>query len=303
MFDRIIVPLDGSPLSAQIVPYAAAFARSVQAPVRLLHVVEPEAAYGLVDIEHGVYLDHAIESQKAWAGLYLRRIQALLEAEGVASEVEVMFGAPEECILQAAAADGSDLIAMATHGRVGFTRWMLGSVADRVLHLGRTPLLLLRPHEGTPIPTSPPRAIVVPLDGSAMAERALPVAEYLARAMKARLELVRVVPSRLLAPAGPVSVYPAIAGAGGDGGEMEQAREYLEGRLRALASRGTDAEMRLEQGDRRARITEVAHEDPQSLIVTGTHGRAGFSRMVRGSVAEDLVRAGGAPVLIVHDPA
>jgi nucleotide-binding universal stress UspA family protein len=303
MFDRIIVPLDGSTLSAQIVPYATALARGIQAPVRLLHVVEPEAAYALVDPEHGFYLDHAMECQKAWAQLYLRRIQAVIDAGGVESEMDVVFGDTEEEILRAAATDGSDLVAMATHGRTGLRRWVVGSVADRVLHHGRTPLLLFRPREETSIEMVAPHTIVVPLDGSAMAEQALPVAEYLGRALKSRLELLRVVPARLLMPAASVAVYPAAAGADLGHDEIAQARRYLDGWLRALAARGTRAEARIEQGDRQARILDVAREDPHTLIVTGTHARAGLRRMVRGSVAEDLVRAGGSPVLIVHNEA
>ena len=126
ILDRILVPLDGSRESEAVLSYIEEFASRLKAKVTLLQAV-PKGYHLLADAEG-----------------YLKNVADLLRSKGVEVRNEVRTGAPAEEIIKFAEETSTDLVAMSTHGRSGIGRWALGSVADRVLHAGTTPLLLVR---------------------------------------------------------------------------------------------------------------------------------------------------------------
>src|SRR5581483_10294261 len=145
MQQQILVPLDGSALAESILPYAGALARATSGTLKLLQVKPPLP----VDMEvNGMasilekWQKQALDAARA----YLTGVAARLQSTGLIVQTEVLEGDPATCIVSSAEQDTDLLlIAMTTHGRGGMRRWILGSVASKVLHTCPRPLLLRRP--------------------------------------------------------------------------------------------------------------------------------------------------------------
>jgi nucleotide-binding universal stress UspA family protein len=190
MIKRILVGLDGSPLAESVLPFVALLARGVEAEVTLLHVTTvPHLLTG--SPVRG--LDEVARVNTRRAETYLAERRATLEAAGIRAHAVVREGAALAEIVGYAERERMDCIALATHGRSGLARWMHGSVADRVLHTTKTPFLLIGPDTSSTTTAPALTRIVVPLDGSEVAESALPVAEALADALSVPLVLLHVV--------------------------------------------------------------------------------------------------------------
>lgn len=144
----LLVPLDGSPFSEEALPVAAEAAQELQAEIVLMQcIAPPEHARVAEDGRIVSYLDQQVETLRAQGWDYLHGIGAwLAERYGVARpRLDVRVGTPAEAIVEAADDHGAVLVVMATHGRTGLARLLVGSVTDAVLHRGTTPLLLVRP--------------------------------------------------------------------------------------------------------------------------------------------------------------
>lgn len=146
---HILVPLDGSPLSEAIVAPAAALGKLTGASLTLVHVIEPVFRLGEAILVPAVEYDReAHERQAEEADVYLGRLVARLHGDGVEADVRVETGEAVYTLLEMAKARGSDLIALATHGRSGWQRLVFGSVADKIVRTSTLPALVLRPPEG-----------------------------------------------------------------------------------------------------------------------------------------------------------
>lgn len=298
-FSRIVVPLDGSDTAEQVLPYARLLARGLRVPVTLVQVLAPPSPF-LVDAERGLYLDRLLTSQRARAQDYLETVAENLRREGVEASCEVREGPPAEEIVAAAERREGTLIAMTTHGYTGVARWVLGSVAERVLRTAAMPLLLVRARPPNNFdPSVALTRALIPLDGSPLAERILPYAVEVVRALSLEVTLLRVVPSRreLARFMGDTAdVLP---------GTLEQVRReaqtYLEGvRERLLAEGAPSVAVRVEEGDPFRVIVAVAREAQDTLVAMSTHGRAGLGRWIIGSVTDRVVQHSGDPVLVVR---
>lgn len=145
---HILVPLDGSPLSEGIVAPAAALGKLTGASLTLVHVIEPVFRLGEAVLVPAVEYDReAHERQAEEAGVYLERLAARLRGDGVEADVQVETGEAVHTLLEMARARGTDLIALATHGRSGWQRLVFGSVADKIVRTSMLPALVLRPPE------------------------------------------------------------------------------------------------------------------------------------------------------------
>ena len=202
--------------------------------------------------------------------------------------------------------DSNTLINMVTHGRSGLGRWVLGSMTDKVLHGASNPLLITRAQpEGGAGATVSLKNMIVPLDGSPLADRILLHVEAIAPALGLNVILVRVTAS-----ADEYYRYINMSmGAGVDTGRFEQyAREaeaeaaaHLSKVKRQLNDMGiSSVEERLISGNAANVILDLAHETPDSLAAMTTHGRSGVERWVLGSATDLLVRHSGQPVLVVR---
>jgi nucleotide-binding universal stress UspA family protein len=284
MFTKLLVPLDGTPEAAVAVLPALTLARATGASVHLIRV--SRAALGVPPV------DEAAEAE-----LGLERVAAELAADGVAVGTQVRRGDPAEEIVAEARQRDADLIVMATHGRAGLGRAVIGSVAERVLAHAPVPVLVLRPggHRMAHL-----RTLLVPLDATPGGAHALGAALGLARATGAGLVLLQV---QLTAYAGD----PALGGAAFtyiDPAWDEEARQAAQGYVDRMAERlrraGVVAEGRAILGDVAATIEATAEDVDADLIVMNTHALTGPARALLGSVADAVVRTSHRPVLLVR---
>jgi nucleotide-binding universal stress UspA family protein len=142
MYQKILVPLDGSELAECVLPHVKAIGSGCGVgQLILLSVVEP--LYGEVppDVPAEVVQEAGVKAAKE----YLAKIKAQLSKEGFDVEAKVLTGRPAETISEFAQSNKADLIAVSTHGRSGISRWVFGSVADRIVRSSSVPVLLIRP--------------------------------------------------------------------------------------------------------------------------------------------------------------
>lgn len=290
MFKRIVVPLDGSRAAEAVLPYVERLTTATSAHVLLLAAVDKPRDWG--EDTGG-----DLKGERHEAESYLRALQArLASATGRAVECEVASAEPVSAILDASGRQQADLIAMTTHGRSGVFRWVLGSVAAKLLHATDLPLLLVRPSaEGKPA-TPALRKILVPLDGSKLSESAVPLAAELAKLLEASIVLFHGVVE-------PVLTYPA-GGAVLDDGTWKRiesgANDYLMTIVNDLAAKGVDAEPVVTMGNATDGIVWAADRENAGLIAMSSHGRSGVGRLVLGSVADAVVRRTSLPVIVIR---
>src|SRR5215470_2760538 len=190
MYTRMLIPLDGSKVAEQVLPYAHFLARALTISVELLEVVDPEALNLLANPEQGRYIDTLLAEKKESRKTYLEAIARSFQAARIKCFVEA--GKAEEVIIEKAATDKNTLVVMVTHGRSGIQRWLLGSVADKVLHGAPNHLFLVRATEqGKTDGEAQLQTVIVPLDGSSLAEQVLPYVLDLTKKMKLKVVLTR----------------------------------------------------------------------------------------------------------------
>ena len=144
MYKRIVVPLDGSKLAEQALPHAVAHAEKFGAELVLLQVLEPLSE---VSFSAPAVVRSAERRSAELACEYLEGVGAAIRAEGITVLVEQMEGRPYVAIVRYAEEQGANLIVMSTRGQSGFSRWLLGSVADRVVRGATVPVLLVQCQE------------------------------------------------------------------------------------------------------------------------------------------------------------
>jgi nucleotide-binding universal stress UspA family protein len=141
MFKRILVPLDGSTCAEQALPYAVAQAERFGAELILLRVLEPLERISGVS---RAAIERAEERSRSLAHEYVGRVGAVLRQQGLPVHVVTVEGYPHHEIVGFAEENQLDLIVICTRGRSGFSRWLMGSVADRVVRGATIPVLLVR---------------------------------------------------------------------------------------------------------------------------------------------------------------
>lgn len=285
----ILLPLDGSPLAEQALPYAAALARSAAARLILVRAAQARTLLDVdaSDAQYGVVsrAEHDLEATSA-----------RLRETGLEAEDHVYYDSPVPAILDAARQHHADLIVMSTHGRSGLGRMVYGSVADDILRHAAIPVLLVPATIDHAWPADRPLTVLVPLDGSELAEEALGSAGVLAELLGARLHLLRVVE--------PPS-YPLY----GDGyayipfdndAELRDARQYLEEQAKKLDDRGMQVEIEVAVGPPSTVVARIARERQVDVVAMATHGRSGLARLVLGSVATGTLLQAHVPLLLTR---
>jgi nucleotide-binding universal stress UspA family protein len=302
MFERILVPLDGSPRAELILAQIARILRREDAEILLLRAVNIPAS---VD---PIYREPALRIEREAALTYLHDVARRFNAAGAKVHARVAEGAPAEVILDVAAREGATLIAMTTHGRGGLARWAMGSVAEKVARAANIPLLLVRSFRRTPQGDLEPAApaelpfgrILVPVDGSATSTAAIGPAEKLGLLYGSEALVLHVrapyIPEGAILP-GMEAAYPLLPPApplAAEDAVTEKAAERF--RHAGLRARRLSVE-----GDAASAILDIAAAEQVDLIAMGTHGRSGFRRWALGSVAERVLRSTEAPLLLVRE--
>ena len=304
MYDRILVPLDGSPLAERVLPYVTRLSLGLGIPVHLIQVF-PSVSEELADPLHGRY------QTGISAGVHDESIDYLNSVLSKTAGMEITCAAHEgnavSRIIDEADKSPASLIAMSTHGRSGITRWVMGSVTDRVLHSTKNPMLIVRGNQ-VGEPDTNLETIIVPVDGSSLAEQVIPDVAALAKAMNLKVTLLRVVATAEEFSAqtgyqrleGVVGLhFPSFEEMAKEAGD--QALVYLQGLEEKLREQGVaSVDHRIVRGAAASVIMDVAQETPDSLVAMTTHGRSGPARWTMGSVTDRVVRHSGDPVLVVR---
>lgn len=298
---HILVPLDGSSLAEQAIPYALTLLPA-GGNVTLLRVIpRPEAIHdplgGVLMSEQEVLTrfrvmagQEAVDAIGRWSGAN----------PGIKMEIVIQVGDPAEQILETGRERRVDMIVMASKGRGAFGRLALGSVADRIARSSDVPVVVVRPDDALADLSRPLiRRLLVPLDGSERSRAALPVASALARQLHASVLLVNVIdftraasPALAYGAAFSQDLYDEVMA-----GVLVDARRVLDSAGAKLMNDGIPAHWEVLEGSPAEAIIEVAA--PGDLIVMTSHGDGGFKRWLLGSVAEKLVRHSPVPIVIV----
>lgn len=310
MFQRILVPLDGSARAEEALPVAARIARASGGSVHLLQVVSPPIDYGGGLAAAPLLSEQVIESEMSTATDYLKTVAALPGLSGIQISTEVACGLPAQYILAVARSGEVDLIVLCSHGRTGFTRWVLGSVAHTLAHESTVHTLVLRESKAASLwsrsDAARPLCALVPLDGSTLSETALIPAARLVAALAApaqgALRLAQVVKLvQATADEGFVREINVEA--------LQQAITYLAVAAERLQMTAKELGLAItwsvaQENDVASALVNLAEHGAKGcdLIAISTHGRGGLERLVMGSVAERLLTATKLPMLIVRPP-
>ena len=301
MYKKMLVSLDGSELAEVVFVYAKELAVRLDLDVILFNVCSPAEREAMPMCR--AYIERAVETIRRQSEEV--RVRTGIKPGSKATEVrgELAVGYPAEEILRYTNENGIDLILMATHGRSGVKRWTMGSVADKVLRASKVPIWLVRAviPEEIVYDKWPTRTILVPLDGSELAESVFPHVEAVAKQRGA--ELVDVVLLTVCEPMLLPSYYPVAIPLNWDdhvARTMREDAQYLakvEKRLRGLGLRVRSEVLLGKPADG---IVDYANKNPINLIIMATHGRSGLSRWVFGSVAEKVLLGVSTPILLVR---
>jgi nucleotide-binding universal stress UspA family protein len=289
MYERILIPTDGSDHAVRAAEHAMAIAREFDATVRVIGVVDIQAAAG--PFNAGGVDDAYVENVKSEARASIEAVEALTDQR---VETDVLEGTPVESIVDDAADFAADLIVMGTHGRTGVHRYVVGSVTERVVRLADAPVLTAR--AGVEMgPAGDCDDVLIPTDGSEYATVAVDHGLAIAQQFDARVHAVSIVDVGDLATR--VEYTPPTEA-------LERVREERTDATEAIAERareaGLDVRTEVREGFPAEDLIDYAGEEGIDLLAMGTHGRTGLNRFLLGSTTERIIRHADAPVLAVN---
>lgn len=286
----ILVATDFSKPSKHLIPYAFRLAGVLNLRLIILHVVK--ALPGAEQWSPGAR--RSLQPLKTKALLELGRIVRLANEDGLMADYRLMVGIPEDSILEVAHNPDVALVVMGTHGKTGWDRLRLGSVAESTLRQARCPVLTVRAPTAAHIPAHPYRLnisrLLVATDFSASSKGALRTAVVLAKRLNARVVLLHAAE-----PSGSLQSEPLRAD--------DLSKKHYAQQFRKLISASRADEVIPDKvvitGDPVEVILDQAKHQKADLIIVGTHGRRGMKRLMLGSVAEAVVRRAACPVVVV----
>lgn len=301
MYQTILVPVDGSDFSARALPVASELARRTGATIHLALVHDPSAYIPFVpgEVAVPVYDADLVKAQREADHALLDRAVATLASSGVRVVGQFLEGTVIESLVEYGQQVAAELTVMTTHGRGGFARLRLGSVATAFLTRATTPVLLVHgaghEQDSHPAPVLPTGTLLCPLDGSPFSEHVLPHAAGFADACGMRMALFSVTTPHAVAMA-PFATEALLA----DPSVLEQEERdraaYLERAAKACPP-GTTTHGVTDMSVARA-ILDEAHRVGAGAIAVATHGRGGLKRLMLGSVADELIRHSKLPMLV-----
>ena len=274
MYDKIVIPLDGSPLAETALPYAEEIAAKTSSDIILLSVLQSEEAQEYQ--KHHSYAVKVVEATK-------RRVEKYLEnspGEAINVDTVTRAGNPAEGILDYVNKGAFNLIVMATHGRSGISRWAIGSVADKVVRATiRQPLMLIRTKGSHPDIQQAERRLkkaLVPLDGSTGSEAVIP------HIVNLQMEptLLQVITKNNHVSADPEA--------------------YLQHWCSRLEEKGVSSRYEVRTGTPADEIIDLADELAMDMVAMSTHGRNAIGLWPLGSVAQKVMLGGNLPLLLVR---
>jgi nucleotide-binding universal stress UspA family protein len=295
VFKHLLVPLDGSGLAETALPAAAHMARKLGAAVTLIHVVEKDAPK---EIHKDRHLTNAEE-----ANAYLQEIAG----QAFSPETQVEWHVHEEEVKDVAGSIvlhtqelEQDLVVMCTHGRGGVRDWFMGSIAQQVIALGKTPVLLIPPRDSGQA-VFPCRQALVALDGVPDHEQGLRVAAGLAQVCGITLHLLMVIPTLSTLKAEKAATGRMLPGAMMAMLDLAEqgGKDYLVKHMQTLQAGGIATSAEVSRGDPVPVIVATSQRIQADLIVLGTHGKTGMDAFWSESVTPKLSARSLVPLLLV----
>lgn len=314
MFQRILVPLDGSPLAERAIPVASRIAQAFGSSIILLHVAAPPVSTGKFSVLEEFPKVGAVE-ELAETTVYLKNIAQSDELSGNKTEVQTLVGAVAPTILSATQSLHADLIVLCSHGYTGFKHWTLGSVAEKLIRHAPIPVIVLRDGGTEPaIAVGEQVRALVPLDGSPLSEAILePAATLIAGLAKATsqhgaLQLMRVVDI----PSG-YGKFRSMVDSHEDAEMREEARREYEQYMETVVKRFSEETLAkynlvittivATDHDVAEAIVRTAEQKKVDFIAMETHGHGGIQHWALGSITERVLHATKLPLFITrpHD--
>lgn len=285
MFDKILIPLDGSKVAEQVFPHVIELAKSFDSEVISVGVCEPE------ETEYG----HVCQ-------VYVNNQADLLKSKIGTAKVKsvTLTGKPAEEIIDYAEKNAINLVVMASHGRSGIKPWSLGSTVDKVLHKVNAPLLIIRATEKLAEADTSNlfRQILAPMDGTEICEIVLPYLEALMKKMNSNIILLEVLASgkHVHTVGGIDFVYFKDQDINST---KTKAKDYLEKTLNKLEVPSARKKYDIRFGDPAQEIIKCAKESKSQLIALSTHGHTGIERWAYGSVTYKILQTSNQSFLLI----
>jgi len=287
MYDSILLPVDGSEHTAKIVHHAAELAQWTEAKIQVVFVAD--TTRDSLTVVDGDVVDALEREGKP----IVSDVASELDSLGVEHGTDIVQGSPAPTIVDYAERYDYDLIVLPTHGRTGISRYLLGSVTEKVVRLSDVPVLTARMQSDEQL-TFPYENILVATDGSPASNAAAKHGLALAAALDATVHVLSVVDDTSLGP----DVRSVLSTE-----ELERpAVEAVEDvDAEADAYELPDVRTNVEHGSPAAVIKEYIETSDIHAVVMGSSGRRGVDRILLGSVAEKTVRSAPVPVITVHE--
>ncbi len=297
MFNRILLPMDCSPLAECVLHHVVALARAFESQVTLVHVLEsPDRASWRRAVDPLTW-----RLRKGEAERYLVKLALRLEEAGVPAKAQILEGSAAEQIIEFSRKNDVPLIMLSSHGQSGLSGWNVSSIVQKIILRAHTSIMLVRAYQSVPTDMAGLRyrRLLVPLDGSQRAECILPAVTTVARAHEAHTLLAHVVRR----PEMPRRMPPVDE-------DVELVNRLVE-RNRAEAIQYLDQLRSRLPGEARARILindyvaaplhELVQEEKIDLVLLTAHGYSALTRWPYGSVVSSFITYGTTPLLIVQD--
>ncbi len=286
MFKKFLVPLDGSPLSQRALEPALALGQQIGAELLLVRVpVTDTLSFVVSEAKQRALAQDALA--------YLETIRQSNEQSQLNIRTQVLDGDAASAIVDTARAEQADLIIMSTHGYSGLTRWVLGSVTEKVLRNAPCPVLAIRA-------ARQPQRVLITLDGSPLAECAIELGVGIAQSLQAEVTLLRCVPH--VVADGKLDEHERSLNHRLQEDLVIEAREYLRARSdgagRSARSVAIKTDVRI--GSPADSILEYIETYGIDLLVMATHGRTGLKRWVYGSVTAKVLRSVSCSMLVIR---
>ena len=297
MLNRILLPMDRSPLAECVLPHAIAVARAFESQVTLVHVMDlPQRANWRRAVDP---LNWRI--RKAEAESYLADLAVRLQKADLPVEKQILEGPAAERIVEFSRKHNISLIMLSSHGQTGLSGWNVSSVVQKIILRAHTSIMIMRAYQ--PISTDVTglhyRRLLVPLDGSQRAECVLPMVSTLARSHEAQILLAHVVrrpemPRRTRPTDEDVELADRIVER-----NRAEAIQYLD-QIRSRLS--WEAQARVLVSDHAAvTLHELVDQEKIDLVLLTAHGYSALTRWPYGSVVNSFIMYGTTPLLIVQD--
>ncbi len=295
MFDPILVPLDGSPISECVLPQVIAIGQAFNSKIVLLHVMDKppsDASAQFVDLLNW-------QINKTEAKLYLERITDRLEKAGLRTTAIVLEGPVADSITEFARNQRIKLVILSSHGSGGVRKRGISSVTDKITLNAPTSVLIVRAYQTQ---ESPLRRILVPLDGSWRAEYVLPMVTLLARFHYSQIQIVHVVKTPEMARHLPPAQEDIDLSARLVARNREEALQYLEKvqTVSPLAAIAVKTHLVISDNAPLA-IHEIVDQEKIDLVALNAHGYSGNDQWPYGSMVNNFILFGKVPLLIVQD--